>query len=150
MCQKGVQMIVCTFASVMKRFVVVMLALLYFAVSSGFTMHAHYCMGELVSTSFLPESGGEHNCSHCGMVKKKSGNGCCNDEQKIVKSTDEVALVKSIPLPTTVAFTLPLLPAYFDGKGNYDPESTVSFFSVHDPPEPPSCPIYLEIRSLLI
>ena len=68
----------------MKRFLFTILAMLYLAASTGATMHMHYCMGRLADTGFFEQEGG--HCSLCGMEKSSSGdNGCCTDQQEIIK-----------------------------------------------------------------
>lgn len=134
-----------------KRFVVLIIALLYLAASSGVTMHMHYCMGQHVTTTFTEEEGDDHHCSHCGMTKKKGGNGCCNDEQKIVKVDDDHSLTKDIKTP---------VPVFAEGvltKVSYQLTSTPLFtktvrrsFHAHAPPDPDPLPVYLSIRNLRI
>jgi hypothetical protein len=41
-------------------------------------------MGKQVSFSFTPET--SQKCPRCGMKKSVNDNGCCKDEQKIIKS----------------------------------------------------------------
>lgn len=124
--------------------------MLYFAVSSGFTVHTHYCMGRLVSTSITQEAGDDHQCTHCGMKKKKGGNGCCNDEHKIVKSVADGALVKEFRVAPVSCFILPVIPVYTVAECPVRPSAAVQPFSAHPPPGPPSCPVYLEVRNLRI
>lgn len=68
----------------MKRIIVTISAFLYLAVSTGATLHLHYCMGKLVKWELWHK---EHNdkCSKCGMAKSVSKDGCCKDENKLVK-----------------------------------------------------------------
>ncbi len=68
----------------MKKLIVSILAFLYITSSCEATVYLHYCMGKQVSFSFMPEHSG--NCHKCGMKKAGSGNGCCKDEKKILKS----------------------------------------------------------------
>lgn len=68
----------------MKKFIISILAVLYLGLSTGATVHMHFCMGKLIGSSLW------HNdktdlCSKCGMQKKASKNKCCKDEHKIVK-----------------------------------------------------------------
>ncbi len=134
----------------MKRLLVSIIAVLYFAVSSGFTIHVHYCMGQIVSASVVPEASDEHHCTHCGMKKTKGGNGCCKEEQKIVKSTAEGALLKSIPLIAPLVFTLPAAQHYILLEYPAKTGNILTSFTPHAPPGPPSCPVYLSIRNLRI
>ena len=66
----------------MKKFFVTILALVYLTVSSGATVHLHYCMGKLMSWDFSAKS--KSKCGSCGMEKRRH-KGCCNDEQKMLK-----------------------------------------------------------------
>lgn len=66
----------------MKRIAASILLIIYFAVSTGFIVSMHYCMGKMDSA----EIGYTVNetCGKCGMETTDS-NGCCRDEFKIVK-----------------------------------------------------------------
>lgn len=68
----------------MKKFIVFILAILYLGLSTGTTVHMHFCMGKLVGTSVFNNETSDL-CSKCGMQKKASKNKCCKDENKIVK-----------------------------------------------------------------
>lgn len=67
----------------MKKFLVLLLAIVYLGVSSGATLHLHYCMGKLVNMGLSTQN--EDACGKCGMTKKEK-NGCCQDEQKQLKT----------------------------------------------------------------
>lgn len=135
----------------MKRLAVVIISLVYLAVSSGFTLHMHYCMGKFVNASFVNEEQDEHDCSHCGMKKKKEGNGCCKDEHKIIKHDTDHSLAKEIKAPLTPVY-YPLTPVPFSFPVNSTILSVADApaFQAHAPPDPDHCPIYLEIRNLRI
>ncbi len=79
----------------MKRLLAIILAVSYLCLSIGITVHTHYCMGKLVGTSFI-EQDEDHHCTHCGMDKKSSKNGCCKDEHKIIKKTTDQVIVKNV------------------------------------------------------
>jgi hypothetical protein len=65
----------------MKKIVVFILAILYLGLSTGATIHMHYCMGKLVGSALWHNtSNGNNKCSNCGMVKSKKK--CCKDEHK--------------------------------------------------------------------
>ncbi len=68
----------------MKRTLLTILAIFYLGVSSGASMHFHYCMGELVSWGLAKQSA--KVCDFCGMPKtsddKKS---CCKDVEQQAK-----------------------------------------------------------------
>lgn len=82
-----------TFTSVMKRFTIFLLLLLYATVSSGFTVHLHYCMGELVESNLTHSD--EPTCGGCGMEKEaSSSDGCCKDEHKQIKVDQDKKLAE--------------------------------------------------------
>lgn len=68
----------------MKRILLTILAVFYLGVSSGATVHFHYCMGKLVKWGLERQSA--KVCDSCGMPltasKKKS---CCKDVEQKVK-----------------------------------------------------------------
>jgi len=68
----------------MKKFIVSILAVLYLGLSTGATVHMHYCMGKLVGSSLWHNEKSDL-CSKCGMKKSISKNKCCKDEHKVVK-----------------------------------------------------------------
>lgn len=66
----------------MKKFIVTLLAVLYLGVSSGATVHFHYCMGRLVEWGFSVKK--SDTCSKCGM-HKQTAKKCCNEQSKQLK-----------------------------------------------------------------
>jgi hypothetical protein len=68
----------------MKKFIISILAVLYLGLSTGATVHMHFCMGKLIGSS-LWHNDTSDLCSKCGMQKKASKNKCCKDEHKVVK-----------------------------------------------------------------
>ncbi len=67
------------FYTVMKKFLVSILALFYLCTSVGATVNLHYCMGELVNWDLSIQE--THTCDNCGMEKvKNKKNGCCEDK----------------------------------------------------------------------
>jgi len=69
----------------MKRLLITVLAFFYLGVSSGATVHFHYCMGELIEwgLSDKPSENGA-DCSNCGM-KKGLSDDCCKDQKQEFK-----------------------------------------------------------------
>jgi len=86
----------------MKQVVAAILFFIYFAVSSGLILSAHYCMDELDSTeiSFTTQD----TCGKCGMETSDS-NGCCRDEYKVVKIEVDQLVAKVL----NTDFSLPLI-----------------------------------------
>lgn len=89
--------------SAMKRFLVTILALVYFVSSSGAVLHLHYCMGRLKSWDLF--DAGKSNCGSCGM--EKSGKGCCHDEQQLLLTEkDQQCTANNFQFPGTPFTTL--------------------------------------------
>ncbi|RYY48900.1 MAG: hypothetical protein EOO06_08785 [Chitinophagaceae bacterium] len=94
----------------MKKFLATILAVLYFATTTGVTVHMHYCMDKLVELKLWHSE--KDQCSNCGMEKSQQDNGCCKDEHKQVKLEND-------HYKTGVAFqamqlTALALPVYFN------------------------------------
>lgn len=128
----------------MKRLLVIILALCYLCLSTGITVHTHYCMGKLVGSSLI-EQDEDHHCSHCGMDKKSSKNGCCKDEHKIIKSTTDQVIVKNVIAKFQLGdYSLPIRQVLLYSRiriNNYNPNRVSQ---AHAPPLIVSdCPIYI-------
>jgi len=93
----------------MNRLLIIVFAFFYLCVSTGGSLHLHYCMGKLIDISLF-ETGKAHSeikeCSKCGMQQQSQGNGCCKDVHTIIKSETDQALISSIVSP---GFSLVLL-----------------------------------------
>ena len=87
-CKKSTELYKSTFAhfcnicTSMKRVALILLSVFYLGLSSGFTMHFHYCMGQLVKWGVAEQK--QERCGYCGKAKqaKKS---CCKDDYKQAK-----------------------------------------------------------------
>jgi hypothetical protein len=78
----------------MKKFAVVILALLYITTSTGAMLNLHYCMGELADWELGQTK--SKTCGFCGMEKgDEKDNGCCKDEQKFIKNDADQKFVES-------------------------------------------------------
>jgi len=67
------------FYSVMKKFLVFIVAVFYLGTSIGATVNLHYCMGRLTNWDLSIKE--THTCDNCGMEKVKSKKGgCCEDK----------------------------------------------------------------------
>ena len=130
----------------MKKFLITILALVYLTVSSGTTVHLHYCMGKLISWGLSDKEAGK--CGKCGM-QKAGHKGCCHDEQKLVKSekdqkTPESAFQFLIISTDANAFNYLELPLLY-------PSSTVlENPTAHAPPRLGAVPIFVLNCSFLI
>ena len=130
----------------MKRFLVLILSILYMTSAMGFTVQQHYCMGKLVSAGFTDDGRDECSTNCCDAALKKD---CCKDEHKVIKTTDH-QLAKSVHLPlhhcvlpqTVVYRRTPYVPI---------PLKSTEVTNAHAPPSLwRAYPIYLEIRNLRI
>jgi hypothetical protein len=70
----------------MKKLIIAIFAVFYLAISSGFTLHFHYCMGKPAGWGLFRLD--KDKCGVCGMHKGNS-KGCCKDEHKTVKFTSD-------------------------------------------------------------
>lgn len=61
----------------MKQFLIFILSIIYFTVSTGFVVNVHYCMGKISTVKF------EEPKQKCCCKKKNKP--CCKTEQQLVK-----------------------------------------------------------------
>jgi len=66
----------------MKKVLAIVTLLVYFVVSTGFTLSFHYCMDKFSSIGIGYSD--SHKCGTCGM---DIDGGCCHDVVKVVKLT---------------------------------------------------------------
>ena len=71
--------------SVVKKFTIAILMILYVITTSGVVVNIHYCMGAIASVGYGLQHHDE-TCGQCGMTDKE---GCCHTEYKVVKVEDE-------------------------------------------------------------
>lgn len=76
----------------MKKGLSLILLLIYFTVSTGFTVNLHYCMDEVQSWEL--GSTDDKKCGLCGMNTQDSG--CCHDEVKVIKLQQDVFKAQAI------------------------------------------------------
>ena len=78
----------------MKKLLLLILAFTYFASTSGATVYMHYCMGKMVEWNVMGNE--KEKCPHCGMDKSnKDGKGCCKDEHKQLKVTNDHSITET-------------------------------------------------------
>jgi hypothetical protein len=126
----------------MKKTLLTFLVFLYLGSSSGFAMHFHYCMDELIGTSLSKANLKE--CDNCGMeVTPIEDNGCCKEEYKQLKidknkNVEDFALqlmqTLSISLPPTILES-PLFLKLATSAADYP--------VVNSPPQISAVPVYL-------
>jgi hypothetical protein len=66
----------------MKKIIIAIVAFFYLVISSGFTVHMHYCMNKLAGWGLFHSD--KDKCGICGMHKGDT-KGCCKDEHKAVR-----------------------------------------------------------------
>lgn len=89
----------------MKKLAAIFIALLYVAITSGFTVNVHYCMGKLAGVKLQAHA--EKHCDKCGKAGK-----CCKDEIKFCKadfSHEAAAKVEVNTAPAAIDLALPLI-----------------------------------------
>lgn len=130
----------------MKKFAVSILAVLYLGLSSGATIHFHYCMGRLIGSSLVNNSAASDKCNKCGMPKKENGKSCCKDEFRNLKIEKDQNVntgnIQSIKLAKTAVVSKFI---------EYTPLSKHSLsnfinISSNAPPEKSNVPVYLRNR----
>lgn len=113
----------------MKKFIIILLTTFYLGVSSGATVHFHYCMGELMNWSLTHDTASK--CSNCGMEKGNSKN-CCKDEHhklELKESPKVPAIVYDFNLSA-----LHLLPVPFMGPAELFTTSTARSIVLSESP----------------
>jgi hypothetical protein len=96
----------------MKKLLITVLAIFYLGVSSGATLHFHYCMGELIEwglSNDLSEKSSE--CSNCGM-KKGVSEDCCKDQKQEYKLKESQKTPVIIVQPNVFALATPNIPDF--------------------------------------
>ncbi|SFD06117.1 hypothetical protein SAMN05518672_101278 [Chitinophaga sp. CF118] len=120
----------------MKKFTIILLAILYTAITSGFTVHAHYCMGKLAELSF--KSPVNDACNKCG----KSGK-CCKDEFKYCKVTvqHETSQVQQTIVPAEKYLHLPVI---IVPVPSINISTSLITYNDHAPPGDDLLPLYIQ------
>lgn len=132
----------------MKRFLTILIAVVYLCLSIGVTLHVHYCMGKLVETS-LVEQEDDHHCPHCGMDKKSSGNDCCKDGYKTFKNAGDQELIATADFQPVFSDIPPVLPiAVFHSVLPAGPHPLLAARANAPPGLSSSCPLYLRWRNI--
>ena len=89
----------------MKRFLIVIFALLYIGLSSGITLTIHHCMGKLVEVGIWQDE----TCNTCGA--KHAHTSCCSTETQFIKisddqNVDQLQVIKYVPMAIALLFDL--------------------------------------------
>ncbi|KQC00850.1 hypothetical protein [Pedobacter sp. Hv1] len=125
----------------MKRALFTFLAIFYLSVSSGATVHFHYCMGQLVKLSLNQPQ--KDNCGVCGMSKKEvKKHSCCKDDYKQAKVDTSKKTAQ-----TVYQFNAPVVAVDQQYGAVTDPivlssETNKAVYG-HSPPESECVPIFI-------
>jgi hypothetical protein len=126
----------------MKKFLVFILAVLYFGLSTGATVHLHYCMGKLVESSVWYNTSKEKGkCSKCGMLKGK--NKCCKDEYKHLQIGKDQQLNDFLSSKIQLPDAQIICPHYYEFDGVMVHAVISSNPYANAPPEDLRVPVYL-------
>ncbi len=66
-----------------KKFIVLLTLMIYLASTNGMVKSIHFCMDKVVNTQLGFVTIHQEKCKLCGM--KTTDNGCCSDEQSVIK-----------------------------------------------------------------
>jgi hypothetical protein len=132
----------------MKKFIVAILSIFYLGISSGATIHLHYCMDKLVGWKFWHNDA--KKCSNCGMEKTKSGKeGCCKDEHQHIKLQSDQKAAEIFQLQQL--FSTTITAAFIEMPSVVLPSIAENYPISHAPPRSSATtPVYIIYRSLLI
>ena len=131
----------------MKRFLVIILSILYMASAMGATVEIHYCMGKNMGANFVHKT--DDKCRKCGMHKSKT-NGCCKDEQKTFKTSDHQQVNVSFDFAHAAAIVLPSI-VYQSYPFYASQQLCWTSVRPHAPPDLfLGCPLYLQVRNIRI
>lgn len=119
----------------MKRFLVGILTIIFFAVSSGVVVSMHYCMGKMRSAQLQLMAK-----RTCGCKKEADDKGCCKTKHQFIKLTDNYkASVISFQID---APTVDLTPTLYSLHEDELLQNTI-VFNNHSPPLKKGQPTYL-------
>lgn len=126
----------------MKKIVVAIFAFLYLGVSTGATVHLHYCMGELVNWGLWQDT--SKKCGKCGMEKDKK-NGCCKDEHKQFKIENDQKTAKP-PFQIIQLLSVAAPPSFIEISVNNLPSVTEENSLNHAPSRSSGIAVYIRNR----
>jgi hypothetical protein len=130
----------------MRKFIVTILAAVYLVASTGASVSIHYCMGKLVDWTL--DNDQKIHCSYCGMAKNGSAEGCCKDDQKFVKNTDDQKTAATVELIILSSASLPS--SFIDKPEHLFSSLTEGSPNANAPPRTSSVPVYLSNCVFLI
>lgn len=113
----------------MKKYLLVILTILYIGVSSGIILNIHHCMGKIVEVELWQND----ICSSC-KEKKQAGH-CCSTETQLVKMTvdqdiHQVPAIDYTPIALSLLFNMNALQILFEAS-----ESDILYPYYNTPPD---------------
>ncbi|MES1221500.1 MAG: hypothetical protein ABUT20_38730 [Bacteroidota bacterium] len=75
----------------MKKIIFTISFFAYLATAIGIAVNIHYCMGKIRRVDYSYNDDNNNRCAKCGMKNKK---GCCHNDSRFVKLTDDQQITK--------------------------------------------------------
>ncbi len=135
--------------SLMKKFLVVILSVLYISSSMGAGLDVHYCCGKLKNIELSFKNNSIKQNTKCGMKFTANNNGCCKDVHKQIKVSHDQNNVSAFTLPIASSSAV-ILPSVVEIPTIYLSTIAEGSFSPHSPPFREANPIYLKNCTFLI
>lgn len=131
----------------MKKLLAILIAFFYLAITSGFTVNVHYCMGKVSSVKL--HNTDDDACGKCGKPGAKGGN-CCKDVHKFLKvdNSHQAAKMLAADGPVTMDLSLPV--AVLQLPSPMLLQASSFNYHLHAPPLTPQRPIFLRYCVFLI
>ena len=138
----------------MKKFLTLILALVYLTSSMGATIHLHYCMGKLFSWSLVDND--SKSCSQCGMLKNNKDahclsfkDGCCKDKHTHFQLDKDQKTTESVYTFSALSFAaLPVVTTVV--PDSYVVSYITGYPTANAPPDPDKVPVFIRNRTFRI
>ncbi|WP_111591917.1 HYC_CC_PP family protein [Chitinophaga dinghuensis] len=129
----------------MKKFFAILFAALYVALTSGFAVNVHYCMGKLAAVELQSAP-----ADFCGKCRKPAKNmDCCKNEFKFCKVSESHHGAPAVQQDFTVAADLRLPVKVLPQPTIISLQKVITAIP-HGPPDRPEVPIFLQNCTFLI
>ena len=132
----------------MKKCIAAILAILYFATTTGATIDLYYCNGKRVAHNMAKTE--MSGCNKClGSEKVDASSGCCQHEQKFVKLVNDQNVADvSFHTQKLISFVSPII--FFDNYNLHYSSLTREFPVNNSPPRSSGITIYQRNCAFLI
>lgn len=122
----------------MKKFLTIILCIIYVTASSGATVNFHYCMGKFIGWDVKAAT--DKTCDTCGMHKEEK-KGCCNDAHASFKVQKEQLASFINAVPASQFFYVHQLYPAFEKSISFTQPNAVN--AIHAPPLIQNIPSFL-------